>query len=298
MDRLRRDDSGHPHLLRRHVTPRLSIIIVSYNVRAPLDQCLRSLTGHPPVVSHDIIVVDNASSDGTADHVTRQWPAVRLIQAGDNLGFARANNLGIRGSASELILLLNPDTLVPPGAIDRLVGVLDARPDVAVVGPRVVNAEGRAELSFGSMIAPLTELRQKLLVKGNDRGIGTIVRHVEHLTRRERVVDWVSGVCLLVRRQDADAVGLLDERYFMYVEDVDFCAAIRACHHRVLFTPAAEIVHLRGQSRARAARRAAQAYRSSQIAFYEKHHPRLAPLLRVYLKLTGNLPDTPTRGRA
>jgi len=103
-------------------------------------------------------------------------------------------------------------------------------------------------------------------------------------------VDWVSGACLLVHRADAEAVGLLDERYFLYTEDVDFCAAIRARGRRVLFTPAAQIVHLRGRSRATAAAAMDAAYRRSHIAFYEKHHPAWAPLLRLYLRLKGQLP--------
>jgi GT2 family glycosyltransferase len=169
---------------------------------------------------------------------------------------------------------------VPPGAIDTLVATLDAHPDVAIVGPRLVDGDGRAELSFGRMISPLAELRQKL-----------VAHAAEWMTRREREVDWVSGACLLVRRSDAEAVGLMDERYFMYAEDVDFCAAVRARGRRVLFNPAAEVVHLRGQSRATAPAATGQAYRRSQLAFYEKHHPGWAPWLRRYLKLKGKLPD-------
>jgi GT2 family glycosyltransferase len=158
-----------------------------------------------------------------------------------------------------------------------------------VAGPRLVDADGRAELSFGAMMSPLNELRQKTLVRGSARG-GILESYVERLTRHPRDVDWVSGACLLVRRRDADAVGLLDERYFMYLEDVDFCAAIRARGRRVLFAPAVEVVHLRGQSARSAAATIAstgRAYRRSQIAFYAKHHPRWVPLLRLYLRLRG-----------
>ena len=102
------------------------------------------------------------------------------------------------------------------------------------------------------------------------------------MTREERWPDWVSGACLLVRRADADAVGLLDERYFMYAEDVDFCAALRARGRRVLFTPAVEVVHLRGRSAATAPEATRTAYRRSHLAFYRKHHPALAPILRLY----------------
>jgi GT2 family glycosyltransferase len=182
------------------------------------------------------------------------------------------------------LLLLNSDTIVPPGAIDILLDVLAQNPDVAVVGPRLVDADGRAELSFGRMIGPLNEMRQKRFVRGHARRDAGISAQVEQWTRSERYPDWVSGACLLVRRADAEAVGLLDERFFMYTEDVDFCAAIRARGRRVLFTPAAEIVHLRGRSAAAAPAATRDAYRRSRIAFYEKHHPFWAPFLRLYLR--------------
>jgi GT2 family glycosyltransferase len=256
----------------------LSIIIVSFNARADLERCLESLHAAPPVRTHEIIVVDNQSSDGSATAAAR-FAGVRVIQAGDNVGFARGTNIGIRASTGANLLLLNSDTIVPPGALDRLLAELDAHPDVAVVGPRLVDASGRPELSYGRIIGPFNELRQKYRSRRLAR--------VERLTRRVHCPDWVSGACLLVRRADAEAVGLFDERFFMYTEDVDFCAAIRARGRRILFTPDDEIVHLRGRSVATAPNRTSKAYRRSQIAFYEKHHPAWAPLLRLYLKLRG-----------
>jgi GT2 family glycosyltransferase len=270
--------------------PRLSIVIVTFDSAAEIDACLDSIARHPPAVDHDIVVVDNASSDGTAAAVRLRWPGIRVIDAAANLGFARANNLGIRQSAGSLILLLNPDTRVTPGALDALIHALDGRPDAAAAGPRLVDAAGRAELSFGRMIGPLAELRQKLLVRGHRYGVPLVHGMVERLTRRPRHVDWVSGACLLVRRDDAEAVGLFDERYFMYGEDVDFCAALRARGRTILFTPAARIVHLRGRSAAAAPAATMAAARRSQLAFYEKHHPRWVPLLRAYLRMRGRLP--------
>ena len=208
-----------------------------------------------------------------------------MIETGGNLGFARANNVGIRASRGANLLLLNSDTIVPPGAVDGLVEELRRDETVAVVGPRLVDAAGRAELSFGRMIGPFNELRQKVLVRGHAKRIGVIAALVDRATNRPRFPDWVSGACLLVRRHDADAVGLLDERYFMYAEDVDFCAAIRARGRRVRFTPAVTVAHLRGRSAATARAATDAAYRQSQLAFYEKHHPRWAPLLRWYLAL-------------
>jgi len=271
----------------------LSIVVVTYNSRDCVDGCLAALARHPPRIGHDVIVVDNASPDGTASAVRRHWPAVRVVDAGANVGFARASNLGIRQSSGDLILLLNPDTEVGAGAVDALVGALESDRDAAVAGPRLVDSDGRPELSFGAMPGPFAELRQKALVRGNQRGVPVIRGYVDRLTRQPRVVDWVSGACLLVRRADAEAVGLLDERFFMYAEDVDFCAAIRARGRKVLFTPAAEVVHVRGQSVASAPAATEAAYRRSQLAFYAKHHPRWTPLLRAYLKFRGRLPDIP-----
>jgi len=268
----------------------LSIIIVSYNARADLVRCLESLHAAPPAIGHDIIVVDNQSSDGSAA-AARQWPDVTVIENGSNLGFARANNIAIRAGRAPLLLLLNSDTIVPAGAIDILVAELNRRPDAAVAGPRLVDGQGRVELSFGPMPGPLNELRQKILFRGQVLQLPLLSHFVERTTRKPQEPGWVTGACLLVRRSDAEAVGLLDEGYFMYLEDVDFCAALRARGRRILFTPAAEVVHLRGRSAATLPVQTRRAYRLSQVRFYEKHRMVWAPLLRLYLRLRGELTE-------
>ena len=271
--------------------PELSIVIVTYNSRQEIAGCLQSLVEAPPSFDHDILIVDNGSADGTAGYVRERWPGVRVVDAGGNIGFAAANNVGFGQSFGRLVLLLNPDTLVRPGSIDALVSALDGRPDAGAAGPRLIDRSGRSELSFGRMPSPLAELRQKVLVNGHARRLPVLSALVERMTRTAREVDWVSGACLLVRRADAEAAGLLDERYFMYLEDADFCAALRAHGRTVLFVPSAEVVHLRGQSRRSAASATEGAYRRSQLAFYEKHHPGWAPVLRTYLRLRGRLPS-------
>ena len=271
--------------------PRLSIVIVGYNSAAHLETCLRSLTEPPPHTDHEIVVVDNASTDGTPEYLRNRWPGVRLIEAGANLGFARANNLAIRQTFGDLVLLLNPDTIASAGALDGLVQALDAEPAAAIAGPRIVDAGGRPELSFGSMISPLSELRQKILVKAHQYRLPVLSPLVDRLTATTKYVDWVSGACLLIRRADLEAAGLLDERFFMYTEDVDLCAAVRAAGRRVLFVATVRIVHARGGSAASAPAAVEIAYRRSQIAFYEKHHPGWVPILKAYLKIRGRLPD-------
>ena len=268
----------------------LSIVIVNYNAREHLVNCLQSLVRDRPVTDHEVVVVDNGSSDQSAESIGKRFPWVRLVRLPENVGFAAGNNAGIRASRGDLLLLLNNDTLVPPGAIDSLVTALAAHPDAAVAGPRLVDREGRPELSFGPMISPFGELRQKLATVLHRRGVAAVSAWVDRETRREQFVDWVSGACLLVHRADAEAVGLLDERFFLYTEDVDFCASIRARGRKVLFTPAAQIVHLRGRSRSTAPAAMNVAYRRSHISFYEKHHPAWAPVLKLYLRLKGQLP--------
>jgi GT2 family glycosyltransferase len=198
----------------------LSIVIVSFNAGADLQACLLSLKKGPPPGDHEIIVVDNASADDSAAAAER-IPGVRVIRMGRNAGYAAANNAGIRESRGDLLLLLNSDTLVPPGALDRLIEKLMATDRVAVAGPRLVDAAGRPELSFGRMISPLHAIRKR------------------------------GG--------------------------------------KILFTPAAEVTHLRGRSRATQPEASRKAYRASHIAFYQKHYPWYVPLLRLYLRLKGEL---------
>jgi GT2 family glycosyltransferase len=230
------------------------------------------------------VVVDNASSDGSVEAVRRGFPDVDVIAMDRNAGFAAANNAGIRASSAPLIVLLNSDTLVPAGALDRLCERLEATGSAAA-GPRLVDAGGHAELSWGRMLTPLTEWRQARLVAGARGGSAAALAEIDRLTSAERHVEWVSGACLLVRRDAAIAAGLLDERYFMYEEDVDFCAALRARGGRILFTPAATITHLRGRSMTAAAPRATSYYDESHLRFYRKHAPHWVPWLRLWQRL-------------
>jgi N-acetylglucosaminyl-diphospho-decaprenol L-rhamnosyltransferase len=264
----------------------LDVIVVSFNTRDDLLTCLASLYALPPAGLHEIVVVDNGSADGSVDAVRAAWPAVRLVALATNVGFAAANNVALKTATAPLALLLNSDTRVPPGAIDALVARL-AETGATAAGPRLVDGRGRPEVSFGPMLSPGAELLQRMRVRIGQRDAWWARRYIARLVSRERVVDWISGACLLVRREAALAAGLFDERYFLYEEDVDFCARLRARGGRVLFTPHAEIVHLRGRSGASAAGAVSAHYDRSHLAFYEQHAPRWAPLLRAWLRLRG-----------
>ena len=264
----------------------LAIIIVTYNSATEIGPCLDSLVGHTEPFPTTITVVDNASSDGTVGMVRARWPGVQVIESPTNAGFSRANNLGIRATGGDYVLLLNPDTVAPPGAIQTLVRGLAAHPDAAIAGARLLSEHGFPELSWGDPIGPWNELKRKVFSTLYHRKIRSIVRKVDQLSRQAREVSWVSGACMVIRRPDLEAVGLLDERFFMYTEDVDLCIAMTKRGRTVLYVAGAELLHYRGRS---AARNPAteRLYRRSQLAYYEKHLPHWARLLRTYLKLTG-----------
>jgi GT2 family glycosyltransferase len=266
----------------------LAIIIVTYNSMTEIDACLESLVGHTQPFPTTITVVDNQSADGTAAHVRARWPTVSVIESGGNLGFARANNLGIRATDSEYVLLINPDTVAPPGAIQTLVRGLASHPDAAIAGARMLNERGFPELSWGPPLSPWNEVKQKFFASLYHRKVRHIVRKVDKLSRMARPVPWVSGACMVIRRADLDAVGLLDERFFMYTEDVDLCVQMAKRGRKVLFIAGAEVLHHRGRSAARNPE-LERLRQHSHVAYYEKHQPLWAPLLKVYLKALGKL---------
>jgi N-acetylglucosaminyl-diphospho-decaprenol L-rhamnosyltransferase len=266
----------------------LAIIIVTYNSAQEIDACLQSLVGHTSPFPTTITVVDNASTDGTADHVRRRWPSVQVIESGGNLGFAKANNIGIRATESDYVLLMNPDTVAPPGAIQTLVRGLASHPEAAIAGARLLNDRGFPELSWGLTITPWNEVRTMVFSRLYHRKVRRLVRKMDKLSRLAREVDWVSGACMVIRRPDLEAVGLLDERYFMYNEDVDLCLAMHKRDRIVLYIAAAEVLHYRGRS-APHNPELERRRQHSHIAYYEKHLPMWTPLLRLYLKVTGKI---------
>jgi GT2 family glycosyltransferase len=266
----------------------LAIIIVTFNSMNEIGGCLRSLIGHMDPFPTTITVVDNASTDGTAESVRNRFPSVNVIETGENVGFARANNIGIRATQSDYVLLLNPDTEAPPDSIQTLVRGLAAHPEAAVAGARLLSDRGFPELSWGSPISPWNELSRMIFSRLYHRKIRRVVRRMDKLSRQARQVAWVSGACMVIRRPDLEAVGLLDERFFMYTEDVDLCIQMGKRGRQVLYVAGAEVLHFRGRSGPHNPN-LERMRQESHVKYYEKHLPLWAPLLKVYLKVTGKL---------
>lgn len=249
-------------------SPAVTIVVVSYNTRERLLACLDAIASRVSL-SHEVIVVDNASADGSAAAVRARFPAAVVIENVENVGFSRANNQGLRRGAGSYALVLNSDAEVAPGCVEALAAVLDGRADVGIVGPRTRFPDGRIQVSFGPMLTPRAEWRQRHLVRGVQRGDPEALRKTETMASVEHEPAWVSGSCLLARRAAIDAVGLFDEGFFLYEEDVDLCVRVRAAGWRIVFTPAAEVVHHLGSSMPAAG--PGIEYHRSHLRFYGKH---------------------------
>jgi N-acetylglucosaminyl-diphospho-decaprenol L-rhamnosyltransferase len=265
--------------------PRVSTVVVSFNTREHLLRCLASLEAS--LVPLEVVVVDNASADGSAEAVAERFPATRLVRNARNDGFARASNQGLALSRAPYVLLLNSDAEVQTGALEAMLALLEARPRVAAVGPRTLSGDGTVQVSFGPPLTPLHEWRQRRLVQGVRARRPGALRRAAALAAVEHEPAWLSGSCLLARREALAAVGGFDEGFFLYEEDVDLCHRLRQEGWGLVFTPAAEVVHHLGRSMEHAPDRARLEYQRSHVRYYRKHNGRVATLLlRVYLALT------------
>jgi hypothetical protein len=266
--------------------PQVTIVIVSYNTRDDLLRCLGSLSHISSPI--EVVVVDNASEDGSAEAAREAFPTAQVIASPANEGYSKANNRGVRATRAPFVLLLNSDTEVRPRAVETLVEVLRTRPEVGVVGPRTVDSLGSIQVSSGPDLTPLAEWKQRRLVRGVERGDRGALAFAGTRYSREHEPAWVSGACLLTRRAQLEALGGLDEAFFLYEEDVDLCVRIGRLGFRVLFTPAAEVLHHRGRSMARNPARARFEYHRSHLIYYRKHHGGLrVALLRAHLAALG-----------
>jgi hypothetical protein len=250
--------------------PDVSVSIVSYNTHDLLRAALTSALGTEGV-SLEILVVDNGSGDGSADMVEREFPAVQLIRNPDNRGFAAANNMAIRRAAGRHILLLNPDTEVRPDTIPTLAGHLDANPRVGICGPRVRYPDGSFQSCGYRFPTVWSEIRQSKNVNGLIKAVvGAETFVADHPDTRE--VDWVDGCCLMIRRSVVDQIGPLDEQYFLYAEELDWCFNARKAGWGIAAVPAAEMVHHLGKSSSQVSDRSLIHFLDTRLRYYRKNH--------------------------
>ncbi len=265
----------------------LSIIIVSYNSKDALLECLQSISENVQRLTYEIIVVDNYSTHPGKEDVLKSYPAVHWIGNQRNLGFSKANNQGIRIANGQHIVLLNNDTLVLPGAFEKMAEILNTRSNVGLVGGRLQDEDGKLQHSFGKRMNFINDFGRKvftnLYVKHNNSWVG---KYLEWTHSEARPVDWVQGACLYFRREALFEAGLLDENLFLYCEEMDISKRLHELGWAVYYTPEARIVHKGGVSTGPENYRALLEYRKSQLHFYKKHHGRIGlELLKLYLYL-------------
>lgn len=259
--------------------PELSICIVSWNTRELLDACLVSIRTLPDCVTREVIVVDNASSDGTAQMVRADHPEVRLIANTENVGYAAGNNQAIAVASGGLILLLNPDIVVLEGALDTLVGFLHEYPQAAAVAPRLVLMDGSTQASCRSFPAPDVVLYEAL-------GLSRLFPRSRRFGKYrmtwwdyddERPVPQPMASAFLVRRPALDEVGLMDEQFPIFFNDVDLCKRLWDAGWEIWYTPRASMVHLGGASTRQVRRRMIDESHRSFVRFYRKHYAGRIP---------------------
>jgi N-acetylglucosaminyl-diphospho-decaprenol L-rhamnosyltransferase len=258
-------------------TPRVSVIILNYNTCDDLRTCLRSVqqsVGIPPDAM-EVFVVDNASNDGSAEMVAREFPWIRLIQSERNGGYAYGNNLAMRECRGDYVLLLNPDALVPPRAIDELCDYLDTHGEAAVVGPRVLRPDASLDLACRRSFPTLEVSSYRIL------GLSKLFPRSKRFGRYNLTfldpndpaeVDAVVGACMLVRRSAIEQAGLLDEQFFMYGEDLDWAFRMKQAGWSILYNPAVTVLHRKGESSRRRTEAATLAFYEAMEIFYRKHY--------------------------
>jgi GT2 family glycosyltransferase len=258
----------------------LSVTICSWNTRDYLDRCIESVLTQADGVALEIIVIDNASEDGSAEMVEQKYPNVRLIRNQENRGFGAGHNQGFAIAEGEFLMPLNSDAVVHESCFERLIAFLREHPDVGIAAPKLLNPDGSLQYSCRRFPTPAAALfRNTLLGKlfpNNRFAREYLMQDWDHCEPRD--VDWVSGAAFCFRASVYRAIGGFDERFFMYLEDVDLCKRVHEAGYRVVYVPNAVVTHVIGASTDRVANRMIRQFHKSMLLYYAKHHLSRAPL--------------------
>lgn len=260
----------------------LSVVIVNWNVRDLLRRCLQSIFNNTTGISFEVFVMDNASADGSVEMVRSEFPSVSVIANNGNFGFARANNLAMQKSRGDFVLLLNPDTEMVGNSLGHLVGLARAHPDAGVVGCRFLNPDGTIQPSVRRLPRLLDHIMILLKLHHVFPNIRPIRRYLaaDHDEAREQNVEQVSGTFMCVSRAVIRTVGLLDERFFIWYEDVDYCRRVVAAGFKVLYTPEISIINHGGKSFEQVVALKKQRMMNRSMAqYFRKHHSTTAWLI-------------------
>lgn len=252
----------------------LSIAIASWNTKDLLDQCLRSIYDTTSGIDFEIIVVDNDSADGSPDMVAERYPKIKLVRNRMNMGFAAACNTAFKYSEGRYLLLLNTDTIVLENTLKKMVSFMDAHKDAGITGCRLLNADGSLQRSCSCFPSVKTELFDSLYLSKLFPNNKTFACYSMTYWNFDQTmeVDFAGGSCLIVRREAIEEVGLMDEGYFMYTEEADWCYRMWMNDWKVFFYADASIIHLGGQSSKKYGNNILLHLYASRNRFIRKHH--------------------------
>ncbi|MBM4467019.1 MAG: glycosyltransferase family 2 protein, partial [Chloroflexi bacterium] len=253
----------------------LSIVIVNWNVRDLLRICLHSIFQLPlSNFQREVIVVDNASSDGSVAMIEEEFPQVQLIANSENVGFTVGNNQGIAASRGRYILLLNPDTEIVGDALATMVEYMDEHPQVGALGPQLLNPNGSIQSSRRRFPTMTTAFLESTILQQRFPDNAVLRRYyiLDHPDDEIQEVDWVTGACLLARRKTVEEVGLLDEGFFMYSEELDWCRRAKERGWKVVYLPTARVIHHGAQSSEQVKSFQHIQFQRSKIRYFRKHH--------------------------
>ncbi len=263
----------------------LSIVIVSWNVRDLLRRCLHSILDIRHSMRVEVVIVDNASTDGSSDMVQAEFPSVHIITNNENRGFPAANNQGLAVAQGRYVLLLNPDTEVIEDGLATMVAFADAHLDVGMVGPQLLYPDGSVQSSrrrFPTLATAAFE--STWLEPYAPRRLLERYYFLDQPDDAVQDVDWVMGAAMMARREAIEQVGLMDEGFFMYSEELDWCRRFREAGWRVIYLPTARIVHYEGKSSEQVVAARHIYFQTSKVRYFGKYHGRIvAETLRLFL---------------
>lgn len=259
----------------------LSVSVVNTNNRDLLAQCLDSICRTIQRIRYEIWVVDNCSTDGSVEMVRTRFPQVEIIENAERLGYSASHNRALQHCQGRYVLVFNEDMLVLSGALETMVAFMDAHPDAGMVGCRLLNADGSLQPSCRTFPSLWIQLFRSLyldkLFPGNRWTGANYMSYWGHDTVRE--VDVIKGCCMLVRHEVLEQVGLMDERFFIYYEETDWCYRTKQHGWKIYFTPDAEIIHYGEQTTRRQSARMTLIQRQSLLKYFRKHHGRAAAMI-------------------
>lgn len=263
----------------------LSILIVTWNSQGTIQGCLNSIQKNCHNLNYEVLAWDNLSTDDTVRIIQTEFPKVQLFKSPQNLGFAGGNNCLLEKANSEFILFLNPDTVIMDNSVTKMLEYLKNNPLVAALGPELLYSDSTFQLSYATFPNLASEFFTKIYQRAANQRRSLLLKFLANISAETKEVDWVSGACMLIRKEVLKEIGKFDENFFLYFEDADLCYRMKSIG-KIIYFPKAQVVHVVGSSTKTQSLQTEYHYRKSQLYYYRLHNSWISNLiLKLYLSL-------------